>query len=222
MRLYECLHDDGIPVTWDETGGEGQHLRFEVNELEWKFPESSQADAVLWINGTDYSTRFGECLALSGYVAPPASRFGGDELEEKQAYVLVNNEWAACARSHGFPALPDSSPAIVDGGETMPTVLLPSTISEQELRELLVACPNSPGEVPKVMASASSAEALDGPLSYTLIPEIGFDWPGFNGVGGAVELIDPTSERLLELQRILSECASEHLDDVNYPSALPT
>jgi len=109
---------------------------------------------LLAVDGTDYTSQYIACLDQSGYTAEVAQEQAGsdssfivtpDELDVWQALfqpqVQVNNQWAACARDHGWLVF-DSTVAGLGTETVVPEVYLPSSITPDQLHTLLAACPN--------------------------------------------------------------------------------
>lgn len=205
-RLFQCLVGAGVPVEWsDEQGSSG--LRVSGGDFVWTFPNTDGGLAELRIDGVDYSQAFAACLGSSGYDPTTVSNDTSREMQEKQTQVSVNNTWAACARSHGYPNLADSTPAVADGEKTTPIVLLPATITKWQLGSLLLVCPN--------YTEQSSSQDMG---NWAPDPRIGFDWPGFDGGGAMPDKGDATSMRLFDLETVLFESAMNYHDRIQSES----
>jgi hypothetical protein len=113
----------------------------EHTEAETAFLEQEREEWGVMLDGVDYSAPYAQCLRSSDYVEPGAAADPGQELRDKQKIAEASNEWAACARNNGWPDLADAQPGNADGYATVPTVLLPATITVQELEALLEHCP---------------------------------------------------------------------------------
>jgi hypothetical protein len=104
----------------------------------------SPAKALLIVDGVDHSDIYAACLDESEYdenaVYAAVDYSPMAELEPLyQLMIDASNEWAKCARENGFPTTKD---AVMPKGEGQPMALLPASITEVELRELLAVCPN--------------------------------------------------------------------------------
>ncbi|MCL2803128.1 MAG: hypothetical protein FWD29_04130 [Micrococcales bacterium] len=91
-------------------------------------------------NGEDLSVEFEACAQETGYSSPVVGPDPLDEQVERQLQAQAAAEWAKCAREHGYPEIGDPEPGEVGSGE-FPTVLLPFSISEEDLTALVAACP---------------------------------------------------------------------------------
>jgi hypothetical protein len=187
-------------------------------------------EAKLTIAGKDWSAEWAKCIADSGYDeqalydGAPAGEVDPQWLE---AQVEANNEWAACAREHGFPGIADSTvPASTSGDDYIsPMVLLPASITEDQLRALLEDCPSFDAEQEKRNTELLDQAYEDNPDDWSLpdgykaTPSIGFDFPGLDGDWDAMpESMSPdqmaTYERLVQLQTILWEAADAYYQEV--------
>ncbi|MDR0433268.1 MAG: hypothetical protein LBH48_08220 [Bifidobacteriaceae bacterium] len=160
---------------------------------------SSTASSLLWIGGADRTADLDACIAESGYTPPGPFVDQAAEQLAKQTQVDLDNDFVACARRNGYPDLPDSPPAQVDGGLTHapPPIELPLTISDQDLRDLLDACP--------AIDEARIRELADGndPASVPsggFGPNIWFAVPGQDTTEGAS---DADWNRASELHEVL-------------------
>jgi hypothetical protein len=169
-KYYDCMSADGLPVTIvgnskgemavvqldsqehtilqrDDTGaGMASFGGREPTEAELKEQEDffGQVDGgiALRVDGIDHSETYARCLKESGYNDQEAWGPYQADPEHMQRQVTASNQWAACARENGWPDIKDSvMPTKMDGSE-WPTVTVPSTITEDQLRQLLAACPN--------------------------------------------------------------------------------
>ena len=97
----------------------------------------------LIIDGIDHSDEYAKCLSQSGYTEQAAQ---GQQPQRDpvlmQQQMASNNKWAACARENGWPDIKDSVMPDEDDAIWSPVVYLPVTITEDQLRQLLEACPN--------------------------------------------------------------------------------
>lgn len=167
---FDCMTDAGIEVELSTNGhgdltivnfsmhsgwilmrdanGGGMAMMGENAEIDQAamdaFFSNPDAGPALMIDGVDYTEAYVRCIAESGYDEQAAWGDGVYRADpaEMERQVKANNDWAACARDHGFPSIKDSTmPTKMDGSE-WPAVTLPGTITEDQLRTLLDACPN--------------------------------------------------------------------------------
>ncbi|MDR1442269.1 MAG: hypothetical protein LBJ02_07780 [Bifidobacteriaceae bacterium] len=143
---------------------------------------------VLFLGSRDMSEEWRTCLDTSGYEEPTESIDSREELLEKQAVTAVTNDWIACARERGLLSIPDLSPPVADGFNTYPMALLPPTMTEDQVKELVDACP-----VFDIEAHREEIEGGEEPehgwagQSKVLDPSVGWDAPGWHSGGD-----DPT------------------------------
>ena len=130
----------------------------------------------LIIDGIDHTDVYVACRDQSGYDWEEALSNMRPDPEMVAKQVESNNNWAACAREHGWPDIQDSVMPAVNSQE-YPQVVLPATITEDQLRQLLVACPNfDPGRMDQMAEWARShPESRDYPPGWLPDPAIGFD-----------------------------------------------
>ncbi|MDR1824402.1 MAG: hypothetical protein LBR27_03580 [Bifidobacteriaceae bacterium] len=186
---------------------------------------AGKASQLLYL-GKDYGKEYDQCLAESGYTEPEWQTDPTEELKDKQKTADAGAEWAACARENGFPQVQDPAPPVADEWQTSPMVLLPSSITEEQLRALLQVCPSFDEE-----ANSAADDAYDqaweehgnddsfdwgafyDSLDYPTQPEIGFDTPGYDGNWDAMEDVDPaTQERLEKLNAVLWEAQNAYYE----------
>ncbi|MDR1799531.1 MAG: hypothetical protein LBR19_06590 [Bifidobacteriaceae bacterium] len=147
------LGDGSLVPTWDDTKANvvstralnGQQVTAYLGDDDSSdgaiFPRRDTAWGLV-IDGVDYSEIYTECRASSGYIetweqpGDPA-----EELVAKAETAAVSNDWARCARDNGWPEVADATAPVADGYETSPTVLLPITMTEDQLTALLEVCP---------------------------------------------------------------------------------
>jgi hypothetical protein len=138
--------------------------------------------------------------------------------------VESSNDWADCARKHGFPGTIDAEMPIVFDYSQVPTTLLPSYITEDQLRALLEACPSLDVEAQRQAdnlwdggLNLNDPTSFEVPEGYYVAPNIGFDYPGFDGRHdgrGATQTPDPeVVERLTRLQDVLNEAWADYEAD---------
>jgi hypothetical protein len=101
--------------------------------------------------GQDYSAQYAECLSSSGYYVPSSHTDPAQEAVDKQAIAAESNRWAQCARDHGYPSVKDAT-VVVDNWATSPEVVMPGSVTADQLQTLLEFCPYA------------STEYVDGPL----------------------------------------------------------
>ena len=199
---YDCLSDAGINVELDQNNqGQLAVVQFiRANTVMWRSPdgdvgsvvsgdgnitEQSWEDfqsitgdsdgAALMIDGVDYSKEYAQCLAKSGYDERTAQ--GNMEMDpvqiEKQ--ITSNNIWAACARENGWPDVQDS--IAPDDKAITPDVVLPLTITDDQLWQLLEVCPNyDPAQIEE-MQQWRQDNPTGFPDDYLPDPCISFDTP---------------------------------------------
>jgi hypothetical protein len=96
----------------------------------------------LWVNGTDYTTTWVECLESSGYTNPTAYLEPDPSEVQAHAQRMADsaNNWIACARENGLPELVDAEPdpSIMPA----PHALIPLSTPPDLLRSVMEACPN--------------------------------------------------------------------------------
>jgi len=160
------------------------------DEATAEFVLDHAADTILVIDGVDHSEAFAGCLSSTGYDEQVALR-GHSQVNpaEVERQVRSNNLWAACARENGWPGIKDSAME----SDEWPTVLLPTTITEDQLRQLLDACPNFDSEEQKRMDDwwADNPMATEWPDDFLPMPIIDFE--GVKRVG----TLSPEDEAVL-------------------------
>lgn len=174
---------------------------------------------LLEVDGVDYSDLWAGCLASTGYDPDaPWTDFDVEALvtEVNRATVEASNAWAKCARENGFPTVIDAVMPTDNTSFSTVAALLPASITEEELRQLLAVCPNfDPAIEEKNEALSEDPDAyVPGqtlPEGFTYQPSIGFDYPDFDCEDSRTE--NPTGEvaRLLELCDILDEPLMEYM-----------
>lgn len=125
-----------MPSSWDPNK---DRTPMDVNN----YVKTQGAPNELLIDGEDHSDTYKGCLAESGYdtiAAQGVRQWDPEDMELAQQQLNANNEWAACVRANGWPNVQDVAlPA--DPSSGVPGVLIPFTITEDQLRQLLVVCP---------------------------------------------------------------------------------
>jgi len=165
---YDCMRDDGIDVElhYNDRGelaivdfsedhsyvmsdGKGHiisqsapnHLLSQqtIDDV----ANDTSGTVALFIDGIDHSEAYAQCLATSGYNSLPSNvTITKPDAADIALQVQGNNVWAACARENGWPNLKDSVMPTTTEIDSLPSILLPSTMTEGQLRQLLTACPN--------------------------------------------------------------------------------
>jgi len=177
------------------------------------FLSDRSTEPALIIDGIDHTDTYVQCLDVSGYDDQVAQGSGPRvDLAYMERLVRANNKWAACARENGWPSVKDSvMPTVVDGAE-QPEVLLPITITEDQLRQLLDACPNFDAEQMKRMDDwwRTNPQATGYPDDYLPDPSIAFEW----STDADQETLDGIPSLNAHLHEILNEKAAEYNQSV--------
>ncbi|MDR1442642.1 MAG: hypothetical protein LBJ02_09725 [Bifidobacteriaceae bacterium] len=157
-ELVACLDGLGVDARttpMDITGHAGQYANVAIGSvedpIEWNFPgvmgvydPSKYGDdfdeLLLVANGVDLTAEFSACIESSGFYLPDPDVDPRDEEVAKLAIAEASNQWAACARKNGLPALPDAV-VVVDGWETRPSIEIPASVDLQLFEKVLDACP---------------------------------------------------------------------------------
>ena len=181
----------------------------------------------LWVDRTDLSSTYAQCLSLSEYSDRAA--WGSDQVDTAmfQRQVDGNNKWAACARENGWPDIKDSVMPTGLANSEYPMVLLPTTITEDQLRALLDACPNFDPDKQKMLDdwwasySGPSTGPQEYPPGYLPDPAIGFDTDMTSIVLPATTPTGNTPEdHLARLYSILTQRQMDYYQQ--QPSGTPT
>ncbi|MDR0285647.1 MAG: hypothetical protein LBI33_12300 [Propionibacteriaceae bacterium] len=98
-------------------------------------------EPTLLVDGVDHSEDYAACLAQTGYSESAAWEAQQPDPAVIAHQVAVNNQWAACVRENGWPEAKDSSLPAADDGMGLPPLYLTPTITEDQLRQLVDACP---------------------------------------------------------------------------------
>lgn len=221
---FDCMVAAGLPVKWVDVGAPGGRVvelapgpndsfisetpdggsgsSRTVDEATRAALAAATTAFKLALNGVDRSVDYQRCHDQSGYdeAAALGQQLGPDSTAMARM-MEASLSWARCARSAGWPQVADPVMPSV-GSDWPPMVLLPVTITADQVRELVRVCPVEP----LVDGEASSPAATDGPDSWAEIyPTIGFDYPGFDGQSHPIgqASADPTAVRLAELTEIL-------------------
>jgi hypothetical protein len=162
---------------------------------------------VLLVGTKDYTDLYRRCLNETGYEAPGPPGIDRDELEYKQGVAEASLEWADCARDNGIPDVKDPDPPVADGYRSVSAATVPYSISPDQLREVLTACPplDLPGRRAQEAAMADpSASGDDFPEVYD--PMIVYDFPGWNGAYMDATDVDPeVLAKLTQFQAVMDE-----------------
>ena len=178
----------------------------------------------MFIDGMDYSHQYTQCLDETGYAPGPAAQEGDrmplpSQMEwyafVVQAQVRANDLWARCARGQGW-AVPDSTSPTGDSFEA-PQTTIPSTMTEEQLRTLLDACPDfDPATIERLAAwmSVHADTSITYYPDYLPDPNIGIRIVGFDAAFPA-EWMPPAQETALirhvaVLRHILDEQRDEY------------
>jgi len=137
--------DTSDSVMWRDLTGHSGGL-----DLGWIYDESREeafrqfmyipdSRPMLVIGGTDYTDEYVKCLKASGYDETAAyAAWGAIDLTNDPWNDLRNQaaaDWISCAHRNGWPGIPDVGPISTD-------VILPSSMTEDQLRRLIDVCPN--------------------------------------------------------------------------------
>jgi hypothetical protein len=197
-------------------------------------PESD-APSFLILGDQDLTEPFVACVNATGYTMPEFAPDPAEELRYKESRLEGTMAWLRCARLNGWPYLADPPAIVADSYATMPSALLPATISPADLRALLQACPSFDTAAHQEADayrqenfddtwSEEEAAAFDDEVRIkfprSVDPLIGFDAPGFGGGGPDAtsdSLPDDVRAALQELQRILLEAEAAYYSDGSGP-----
>lgn len=164
--MYSSEHGGGVMMgsesaTYDEVA---------VND----FFMNSDDKPRLVIDGVDHSELYATCLEESDYDENAAWGEYYSNPADSALQVEANNKWASCAREHGFPSVKDTEMS-TDGSIT--SVLLPATVTPEQLRTLLEECPNFDPEAQAKYDEwwAKNPMSSEYPPGYLPEPWIGFE-----------------------------------------------
>ena len=248
---YDCMNDAGMPVQliknmqdqlavvqfsgehdvmwYSPEGGTGATSSKEDNAADQQAMDeffataSENAVPALVVDGVDHSDVFAQCLAESSYNDINAWGEYQQDPAEMQRQVDSNNKWAACARENGWPDIQDSS--VPTDNNTWPVIKLPSTITEDQLRQLVDACPNfDPAQEERLRQWWNDNPTATGyPDDYLPSPTIDFDAPDWSTA--IVSTTDPDwkpnsadeadMQRIDNLYQILYDKAKEYYDSMD-------
>jgi hypothetical protein len=261
--FHDCLQDAGLAVDYETDldgqstivtfaddvhavyvvpggypGYSGNLTESEIDEFMAEFEGVADPEPMLRVEGVDHTDVWVQCYESSGY----------DEMKIVEALlaspvvgelfsltVEASNEWAKCARENGWPGVKDAVMSAKAGSSEVPMALLPTSITEDQLRALLETCPIfDPDRAAKnaalLLEMSTSAGEKSLPEGYVAEPSIGFDYPGFDGKGIDVASGQATSappgeltDKLTKLMEIVYEeqLAFYEENDV-FASAAPT
>jgi len=165
--------------------------------------------AALFVDQIDKTDVMVKCLDSSGYNDQDAMGQVQINPEDAAKQVDANNKWAACAREHGWPDVQDSKMPTKTDGSDWPQIVLPNTITEEQLRQLIKDCPNFNVEQAQKMADQwkNDPNATGAPADYVPDPLVTVDYTSLDGLPEDQQQAE--MERLSRLQSILFEAQLE-------------
>jgi len=178
----------------------------------------------LWVDREDRSPAYAQCLSLSGYSDRAASGSGQVDSAEFQRQVDGNNKWAACARENGWPDVRDSAMPTDLTNPEYPVVILPTAITEDQLRALLDACPNFDPDKQNMLDAwwASNPGPSTGPMQYPPgylpDPNITFD----TDLTSTALPDNAAADHLADLTQILWQKQTDYYEKQTYPGQTHT
>jgi len=244
QRFHDCLTDADLPATYEkDEAGRPTRVAFDdsaavvgvdrdgatffsaaLDQTEFSqfFADHDVTKPALQVNGIDQTATWTACLDQSGYSLRATFDTRSNDVYTQEMWRHVvdsSNQWAACARQHGLPETKDA--VLPTDYRSTPMALLPASITEPQLRQLLLDCPNFDAEQEKkneelqARATGSDPAAASIPDGVVLAPVIGFDYPGFRGnfnevSFGLARSPDPTAARLTDLAAILTQAAADY------------
>ncbi|MDR0432169.1 MAG: hypothetical protein LBH48_02500 [Bifidobacteriaceae bacterium] len=189
--FYQCLTDAGVPASFNRLintdarvnlGEQGHDVLATIPDgPDWEYPGASgtidpyvqsdfaaaHADSYgLLVDGEDRSQTLADCHEAAPYTEPNEGIDPDSELSAKRPYAEATNRWIACARQNGYPDMEDV-PLTADSFATAPEVVLPLTMTPQELGELLAVCPNLSPDGPGQPDSPDPAVRIEAPAQFT-------------------------------------------------------
>jgi hypothetical protein len=229
QSFYDCMSGAGLPVELVEnhdgyesvvqfTGDlwlmirspEGGTLRWPSNDEREHDPEAlAMAQAFfddsmvpgLMIDGVDHSMVYTRCLERSGYNQHAAWGSTNMDFDLVSRQIESNNAWAGCARSNGWPMIQDSQASIDPDESDWPTVLIPVTITAEELRTLVEACPTFNPEQQEYLSQWWHIETTGQyPPDYMPDPSLDFVVPSLQYSTNPED--EPTAEEAAALENI--------------------
>ena len=235
---YDCMTDAGIHVELDQNDhGQLAVVQFTgANSVMWHSPNGNEGfmssgsfdqkamdeflsgvgegEAKLMIDGVDRSSEYGQCLTESGYDEVAAWGDTTRDPAQTERQVTANNKWAECARENGWPDIQDSTLLnVVD----WPTIVLPITITDDQLRLLLDACPNfDPDQQAKLEQWwQDNPTATSYPDDYLPDPSISFDIPWMAGGQGPDWTPSPQEQADIDRMNHLNDILNEQMNEYN-------
>jgi hypothetical protein len=230
--MAACLADASIAASLDDQADGQTHLDIDIpsgdRSFVWVTADglSSQATddeestamvnaavdegrSLLWLRGIDRTAEYDACVEESQFTQPGMFADPATEQRLKQLQVDLNNDFAACARANGLPDIADQPPPVIDGGATTGPgqILLPWTITEDELRDLLAQCPVYDESRLRELAGGQNR---DNWFEETLVgPFLFFDIPNMETTG----ISDEDLPRAKSLTNVLAEVADHQLEE---------
>ena len=162
------------------------------------FYASTDRSLALIIDGVDHSEAYAKCLAESGYEEQTAAESMQVDPAETQLQVQGNNKWAACVRENGWPDVRDST--VGTDPSKLPVVVLPGSITEDQLRQLLTVCPNfDPEQEDRLREWWNTSTSAGYPDGYLPAPNIDLDIPAWSSASDPNWV--PNQQEKAELER---------------------
>jgi len=160
----------------------------DMAEASQEFDDASQSGPTLWVDRVDRTSSYVQCLNTTKYDELAAWGVSMQiDPAEIQRQVDGNNKWTACARENGWPDIQDSVMPLDIQHAGNPVVVLPTTMTEDQLRALLDACPNFDPEKQDMLndwwathaasSSGSTGGSEDYPEGYLPDPNLSFSEP---------------------------------------------
>jgi len=134
-----------------------------------EFMSSTSREPALILNGVDRSEVYSQCIDRTGYEENAANGEIAKDAEQLQLQVTANNVWAGCARENGFPDVADSVMPNSLTDDDWPAIVLPATITEDQIRQLTAVCP--------LVGAQQPPEPTDLSGGYLPVPNVSFDLP---------------------------------------------
>ncbi len=197
--------------------GIGRMLSESQRVIEQEFIQGNSLEPALLIDFVDYSTIFKICLLESGYDENHAINAQVDPLtiEGMARQNESNNKWAHCARENGWPMIEDSyvNDELVE--LYWPSVVIPYTITEEQLRALLLACPTFDEDQADKLHEyyGENTPISDLPEWYLPDPFIVVAYPSFSVTTDGT--ISPEERGLLDHYDLLTTILLETISDYN-------
>jgi len=241
QAFHDCLTDAGLPAAYDKDfNGQPTVVTFDVSvkalgidpdgmpfnnkgvtdaEASDFFQKRDFTTPVLEIDGVDHTDVWKKCYASSGY---NVNKILQDMMKAPvvsnliQIYVDASNAWARCSRENGFPETKDAVMPTRPIMNAAPAALLPPSITEPQLRDLLTKCPNFDVERMKktdeIMGQIDQSDPskITIPEGLYIPPSISFDYPGFRASDTDEPTNDATSEKLVGLMTILQQPMNDY------------